>query len=460
MLRRRCDDRSMVEFRVLGPLEAIVDGRPVPLHAAKLRALLALLLLGRNRVVPIDRLVDGLWGDNPPATAVKGLQVYVSQLRKAIGPDNVLTKPPGYSLRVDEGALDLDRFELLVREARARSALAAGEPAEASRLLGEALALWRGPALAEFASEPFGVEAATRLEDARLAAIEERIEADLALGRHARLIGELEELVAAEPLRERPRAQLMLALYRSGRQAEALDLYRRTRATFVDELGIEPSPELQELERAILRQDRELQRPGPSEAPRTEPEQPRHRRRWFVLAAALVLAAAVAGVVALALTNGASSSSDDTAELQPFVGKLENFLAQSRDGRLDVTAAVSAAAQCRLGAQAAVARLDRVQRNRQSLLQQVAALSIPADPAALRASDRLQKAEQASIAADWHYRDWLFARRRCGGPDRSPELRAARAADVRATRLKQQFLSAFNPLARRYGQRTWNAAEF
>jgi len=448
----------MVEFRLLGPLEAVVDGRPVPLQAAKPRALLALLLLDKNRVVPVDRLVDGLWGDDPPATAVKALQVYVSQLRKAIGPDSVLTKPPGYSLRVDEEALDLDRFELVVRDGRER--LAEGEAADASRLLEEGLALWRGPALAEFAAEPFGAEAAARLEEERLAALEDRIEADLALGRHARLVGELEELVAARPLRERPRAQLMLALYRSGRQADALDLYRRTRATFVDELGIEPSHELQELERSILRQDRELLRLGVSEAPRPELAPRPHRRRRLVLAVALVLAAVVAGGVALALTNGASSSSPDADELRPFVAKLENFLAQSSEGRRDVTAAVSAAARCRLGTRPAVARLDRVQRNRQSLLQQVAALSIPADPAALRASDRLQKAEQASIAADWHYRDWLFARRTCGGRGNSAELRAARAADVRATRLKEEFLSAFNPLARRYRQRTWNAVEF
>ena len=446
----------MVEFRVLGPLEAIVDGRPAEIPAAKPRALLALLLLGRNRVVSVDRLIDGLWGDEPPATALKALQVYVSQLRKAIGADRLQTKAPGYSLRVEEGELDLDRFEFLVREAGTRSV----EPADASRLLTEALALWRGPALAEFASEPFGPEAAARLEDSRLAALEERIEADLALGRDASLIPELEELVAAQPLRERPRAQLMLALYRAGRQADALELYRSTRRTFVDELGIDPSPELQELERAILRQDPALLQPRPTEAPRAQPEPPRRRRRPLVLAVAVGLAAVASGVTALALTNGASSSQHEDPQLRAFVGKLENFLAQSRDGRREVAATISAAAACRLRGTPALTRLGTVQRNRQSLLQQLAALSVPDDPAALRASDRLQKAEQASIAADWHYGDWLLARKRCGGPDRSPALRAARAADVRATRAKQRFLAAFNPLARRYGQRTWRATEF
>jgi DNA-binding SARP family transcriptional activator len=448
----------MVEFRVLGPLEAIVDGRPVEIPAAKPRALLALLLLGRNRVVSVDRLIDGLWGDEPPATAAKALQVYVSQLRKALGADRLLTKAPGYSLRVEEGALDLDRFELLAREAGTRSV--AGEPAEASRLLAEGLALWRGPALAEFASEPFGPEAAARLEDSRLAAMEERIEADLALGRHGSLIPELEELVAAQPLRERSRAQLMLALYGAGRQADALELYRNTRRTFVEDLGIDPSPELQELERAILRQDPALLQPRRAEAPRVQPEPPRRRRRPLLLAVALGLAALAAGAAALALTNGASSSQHDDPQLRAFVGKLENFLGQSRDGRREVAAAISAAAECRLRGTAALTRLGAVQRNRQSLLQQLAALSVPDDPAALRASDRLQKAEQASIAADWHYGDWLLARKRCGEPDRSPALRAARAADVRATRAKQRFLATFNPLARRYGQRTWQATEF
>jgi DNA-binding SARP family transcriptional activator len=449
----------VVEFRVLGPVEAVVDGRSVSLPAAKPRALLALLLLRRNRVVPIDELIDELWGDDPPETAAKALQVYVSQLRKAIGADRVLTKSPGYSLRVDEGELDLDAFERLISEGRER--LAAGDPRAAAGHLQEALELWRGPALAEFRSEAFARDAGARLEESRLAAVEDRIDADLALGRHDRLVGELEELVAQHPLRERLHAQLMLTLYRAGRQADALDLYRRTRESLVDELGIEPSAELQELERAILRQDPELKvaRPKPRVPAEEIAPAPSRRRRALVLGPVLVLAviAAVASVLAL---SGRGSSGKNDAELQSFVGKVENFLVQSREGRREVTAAVRGAFDCTLTPRTAAVRLDRVQRNRQSLLQQVAALSVPDSDTALRASDLLQKAAQASIAADWHYRDWLLGRSRCGPPDRSPDLRAARAADVKATRAKQAFLAVFDPLARRFGQRVWAAGEF
>src|SRR6266516_661913 len=193
---------GLAELRILGPVEAIVAGQPASLPAAKPRALLAVLLLSRNRVVSVDRLVDDLW-ENPPDTATKALQGYVSQLRKALGADRVLTKPPGYSLRVEEGELDLDRFEQLVREGR--ELLASGDAREAAERLEQALALWRGPALAEFGSEPFARDAGARLEESRLEAIEARIEADLVLGRHAQLVSELEQLVARHPYRERLR---------------------------------------------------------------------------------------------------------------------------------------------------------------------------------------------------------------------------------------------------------------
>jgi DNA-binding SARP family transcriptional activator len=226
-----------VEFGLLGPLEVRGDEEPLRLPARKQRALLALLLLHANRVVGRERLIDQLWGEDPPETAVKALQVYVSQLRKLLPAGMLMTRPPGYVLEVEPEAVDLLRFERLVAEARAC------EPARASVLLREALGLWRGPPLAEFGEEPFARVEATRLEDLRLAALEERIEADLSLGRHAELVSELEALVAEEPHRERLRGQLMLALYRSGRQAQALEAYRAARAALA-ELGLEASAPL------------------------------------------------------------------------------------------------------------------------------------------------------------------------------------------------------------------------
>jgi DNA-binding SARP family transcriptional activator len=443
----------VVEFFVLGPLETVVDGDAIRLQAAKPRALLAVLLLSRNRVVSVSELVDALWGDDPPETAVSALQVYVSQLRKALGPDRVLTKPPGYSLRVEEGELDLERFERLFREGRDQLG---PDPAAAAERLKEALELWRGPALAEFGSEPFAREAGGRLDDARLAAIELRIDADLALGRHAELVSELEELVEREPFRERLRAQLMLALYRSGRQADALDLYRGTRELFVDELGIEPSPELQELEGSILRHEASLRlsRPGaPTESPPT-------RRRLGLATAVVAVPILLAGVVAVSLRDGGSSPPESDHELRTFVMRLENFLTQSREGRREVAASVAAAFRCKLSPRDAAERLNRVQRNRQSLLQQIAALTVPDDERAQGSSDLFQKAAHASITADWHYRDWLQGRKQCGPPDQSPDLAAALAADHRATLAKQTFVAAFNPLARRFRQPLWTAGEF
>jgi DNA-binding SARP family transcriptional activator len=450
-----------VKFRVLGPVEVIVDGRPVSLPAAKPRALLAVLLLSRNRVVSIGQLVDELWGETPPDTATKALQGYVSHLRKALGAERVVTKPPGYFLHVDEGELDLDQFEQLVREGR--ELLAAGDSKAAAKRLSEALELWRGTPFAEFESEPFARDAGARLEDARLAALEERIEADLALGRHARLVPELEELVAREPLRERPRAQLMLALYRSGRQADALELYRRTRETLSEELGIEPSLELQELERKMLQHDPSLERARVPATPADEGFPARLTRRPQVLVLAALALAAVAAVIAvLAIAGGGSSnsSSSGNGELRSFVDKLENFLVQSRDGRQEVAAAVGGAFNCTLTPHAALVRLNRVQRNRQSLLQQAAALAVPNTEEALRASDLFQQSVHASFSADGHYSDWLAARKRCGPPDGSPELNAAHTADVTATRTKRQFVRAFDPLARRFHRRTWKAGDF
>ena len=227
------------------------------------RALLALLLLSPNEVVSRDRLVDALWGERPPATATKLVQVYVSALRKVLVPGVLVTRAPGYVLQVEPDARDLDRFERHVDEGNA--ALAAGTPARAAEAFRAALALWRGPALADLALVPFAQAPAERLEELRLEAVEDRIEADLALGR-GDVVPELEALIAEHPLRERLRGQLMLALYRSGRQAEALSAYRDARRALVDELGIEPGRELRELEQAILRQDAELDAPAAAPA--------------------------------------------------------------------------------------------------------------------------------------------------------------------------------------------------
>ena len=254
-----------MEFRILGPLEVCTDGGPKLDLTGKQRALLAALLLRANEAVSTDGLVDALWGADPPDTAGKALQVYVSRLRKLLEPEGkalLVTRPPGYALDLGGHTLDLHRFERL--RADASRALEQGDPAAAEAKLHEALSLWRGPPLADFAFEPFAQSEIARLEELHVAALEERIDALLALGRHGEVVGELEALVAGHPLRERLRAQQMLALYRSRRQAEALDAYQSARRALVDELGIEPSLELQELEKRILRQDPSLEAEAPA----------------------------------------------------------------------------------------------------------------------------------------------------------------------------------------------------
>jgi predicted ATPase/DNA-binding SARP family transcriptional activator len=263
-----------MEFRILGPLEVHHGGGPVRVPGAKERALLADLLVHAGRVVPADRLVEDLWGDEPPGNPANTLQGRVSALRRALGPAGaklMVTSPPGYRLAVEPERVDSTRFQRLVAEA---DAAAATERPRVARLLEEALALWRGPALAEFADRPWAAAEAARLEELRLAAREALAELWLAGGGHAELVGELEAMVAAHPLRERLRGQLMLALYRSGRQADALRVYAETRATLAEELGIDPSPELQRLERAILTQDPAIASPGraPAAPPHNLPE--------------------------------------------------------------------------------------------------------------------------------------------------------------------------------------------
>jgi DNA-binding SARP family transcriptional activator/DNA-binding beta-propeller fold protein YncE len=262
-----------MEFRILGPLEAEQDGRLVLLGGRKQRALLALLLLHANAPVPRDRLIDEIWGDEPPETARTALQVYVSQLRKALGGERIETRTPGYRVRTEPDALDLERFERLV--AGGRDALARGDAERSADALREALALWRGTPLAELGEVPFAQRECLRLEELRLAALEERVEADLQLGRHARLVPELEGLVREQPLRERLRGQLMLALYRCGRQAHALEVYRSGRRLLDEELGLQPGDGLQRLERAILDHDPSLESPLVSGAGRPSAAQRR-----------------------------------------------------------------------------------------------------------------------------------------------------------------------------------------
>jgi class 3 adenylate cyclase len=273
-----------MEFRILGPLEVHDHGCQIELGGPKQRALLGVLLLHANESISSERLIDELWGDRPPARAHKLVQGYVSGLRKLLGPARVVTRSPGYLVRVEAGELDALEFDRLVAEARA-----AGEPPLKAERLREALELWRGSALADLRLEGFAAREAERLDELRLATLLDRIEVDLELGRQAELVGELEALVAAHPLQERFRALLMLALYRSGRQADALELYRATRRLLADELGLDPSPELQRLERLVLTHDAELDPPRFEArvelppAPTPPPESERLRRTVSVV---------------------------------------------------------------------------------------------------------------------------------------------------------------------------------
>ena len=271
-----------MEFRILGPLEVVDDGRPVSIRRGKEQALLAYLLLHANEVVPSDRLIDALWDERPPPTASKILQNAVSHLRRELGENRLLTRDSGYVLRIEKGELDVQRFEQLAKEGRND----------------EALALWRGTPLLGLRDERFADDARRRLEEQHLAVVEDRIEDDLAAGRHAELIPQLEQLVRENPLRERLQGQLMRALYGAGRQADALDAYRRARKTLSEELGLEPDPQLQELERRILVHDPELA--APQSPRRVRREIARGRSRALLILVGVLLAGAVfAAVVTL-----------------------------------------------------------------------------------------------------------------------------------------------------------------
>ncbi len=304
-------------------MEAVENGRQIVLGGSKQRALLALLLLHANRVVSRDRLIDELWDSSPPETASTALQVHVSQLRKSLGRDAIVTRAPGYMISVEPGALDLERFELLVDEAH-------GKEAEArAKILEEALALWRGPPLADLDDSFAGAERA-QLEERRTSALEQRIDADLELGLHSELVPELEALVREDPLRERRRGQLMLALYRSGRQAEALDAYRNGRKLLADQLGLEPDQELRKLEKAILEHDPALA--APATVPQRDEVAAAEKRRLRLLGrsrlalvlGAVLLAGALAAVV-LAVTGGSGAvvvEADSVAVVNPETGRV------------------------------------------------------------------------------------------------------------------------------------------
>jgi YVTN family beta-propeller protein len=327
-----------VDYRILGPLEVCQDGKVLALGGDRQRALLAILLLRPNAPVSADELIDGLWGERPPRSASNALRVHVSRLRTAFedGGEQPTVRSNGllsthghaYALRVEPGELDVDRFRDLAE--LGRKALAENDAGEASRLLRSALALWRGPPLAEFRYEPFAQPAIARLEELRLAALEERIDADMALGRHTELVAELAELVEENPLRERLRGQLMLALYHSGRQAEALEIYQEFRRTLSEQLGLDPGPALKQLELAIVRRDPSLElSAGPKAldgpvsdlAPATRARVLR-KPLGLAFVGLVVVALAVAGVVIASGGGGKRpvSAADSVAAISPSTG--------------------------------------------------------------------------------------------------------------------------------------------
>ncbi|HET8605697.1 MAG TPA: BTAD domain-containing putative transcriptional regulator [Gaiellaceae bacterium] len=313
------------EFRLLGPVEVMGDGAALALGGPKQRALLAELLLRRGAAVPRERLVDVLWGERPPPSAIASLQVYVHGLRRAVGAERLETRGASYRLLVEPDELDVARFERMLAEARA--ALADGAPGRADELLAAALALWRGEALGDLGDSPVRA-AASGLEDLRLQALELRVDARLALGEHREVVPQLEELVAAEPYRERLREQLVLALYRSGRQEDALAAYRDARRTLADDLGVEPGPALRELERAVLRHDPALtlERRETAARPRLPaPATPLVGRRLEIAAVEAILARDGVRLVTLTGPGGAGKT-------RLALAVAERLAHESRDG--------------------------------------------------------------------------------------------------------------------------------
>jgi YVTN family beta-propeller protein len=326
-----------MEFRLLGPVEVEDEGRLITVGRRQPRTVLAVLLLDANRVVPRERLFEALWVESPPDRAANTLQVYVSQLRRSLGRDLIVTRPPGYLIQIEEGDLDLERFRLLVSEARGE------DPEEAAVKLREALSLWRGPALADLSDTPWLEGERRRLEELRLSALEARIDAELALGEQATLVPELEALVREHPLRERLRGQLMLALYRSGRQAEALAVFDQGRRLLADELGLEPGEALKLLQRRILDQNAALTPPPVRRRARRDSEEklstdtrvgptptptpPKRRKLAIALAAGVAIVAAAVGAAAVELTGGTSkpASGNTVDAIDPSGGGVRSL---------------------------------------------------------------------------------------------------------------------------------------
>jgi DNA-binding SARP family transcriptional activator len=335
-----------VKFRILGPLEVVEDGNPLPLGTLKERLVLGVLLLHANEFVSRERLIDDLWGDAPPPTARKAVNVYISKLRQTLtrdGHDPIATADGGYRLRLEPDELDAAAMQQVVTAAQ--DSVSNGELERAAELFREALALWRGPTLAGLQLESVGRDEVARLDELRIAALLDRIDCDLALGRHEQVLGELNVLIREHPLRERLRAQQMLALYRADRQAEALKAYAEARTALVGDLGIEPSEALQRLQQAILRHDRSLEKPtGTAAVNGLEPGAPapptpaspaidrpeatrrrqvRPRPRHIVLAAAVLLvgSAAVAAILSASASATPRIVPNSLVELNPHTGK-------------------------------------------------------------------------------------------------------------------------------------------
>ena len=372
-----------MRYELLGPLEVRDGSRTIVLPRGRQRLLLAVLLLHANESLSSDQLIEALWGEAPPATAAASLHNLVSGLRKTLGNGQLVTTGHGYALRVSDGELDVQRFDELVRDADA--AFAERDADRAAALLGEALGLWRGRPLADLAYEPVVREHVERLEERRLRAIEERIEADLARGRHAEVLPELDALIAQHPLRERLRGQQMVALYRSGRQADALAAYRDARRALVAELGIEPGPALRGLERAVLEQDPALggaqPLPHPPRAPASLGRGLRRPRRMAAAGALLVAVAAGAVALALRLAPDTAGTAVLAGDLLVAIDPASNrIVEQAAVGRTPTSVAVGRDAVWTLNANdRTVSRVDLKTETVRTFTGEIAPVDVAAD---------------------------------------------------------------------------------